>query len=143
MCGVAGIFNLNNRQVTNLEHSLSTLNRLQKHRGPDGEGVWLHENEHVGLAHVRLSIIDLETGQQPMLSNSKNAITYNGEIYNFEELKKEIGESNFSTNSHTEVILKAYERWGVDCISKFRGMFAFALWDESKSKLFVREIVLA
>jgi len=136
MCGVAGIFNLNNRQVTNLEHSLSTLNRLQKHRGPDGEGVWLHENEHVGLAHVRLSIIDLETGQQPMLSNSKNAITYNGEIYNFEELKKEIGESNFSTNSDTEVILKAYERWGVDCISKFRGMFAFALWDESKSKLF-------
>ena len=136
MCGVAGILNLNNRQVTNLEHSLSTLNRLQKHRGPDGEGVWLHENEHVGLAHVRLSIIDLETGQQPMLSNSKNAITYNGEIYNFEELKKEIGESNFSTNSDTEVILKAYERWGVDCISKFRGMFAFALWDESKSKLF-------
>ncbi len=136
MCGVAGILNLSNRQVTNLEHSLSTLNRLQKHRGPDGEGVWLHENEHVGLAHVRLSIIDLETGQQPMLSNSKNAITYNGEIYNFEELKKEIGESNFSTNSDTEVILKAYERWGVDCISKFRGMFAFALWDESKSKLF-------
>ena len=136
MCGVAGILNLNNRQVTNLEHSLSTLNRLQKHRGPDGEGVWLHENEHVGLAHVRLSIIDLETGQQPMLSNSKNAITYNGEIYNFEELKKEIGESNFSTNSDTEVILKAYERWGVDCISKFRGMFAFALWEESKSKLF-------
>ena len=69
MCGVAGILNLNNRQVTNLEHSLSTLNRLQKHRGPDGEGVWLHENEHVGLAHVRLSIIDLETGQQPMLPN--------------------------------------------------------------------------
>ena len=112
------------------------MNRLQKHRGPDGEGIWLPETEHVGLAHVRLSIIDLETGQQPMLSNSKNAITYNGEIYNFEELKKEIGESNFSTNSDTEVILKAYERWGVDCISKFRGMFAFALWDESKSKLF-------
>ncbi len=136
MCGIAGILNLNDRQVVNLEHSLATLNRLQKHRGPDGEGIWFPESEHVGLAHVRLSIIDLETGQQPMLSNSKNAITYNGEIYNFEELKKEIGESNFSTNSDTEVILKAYERWGVDCISKFRGMFAFALWDESKSKLF-------
>jgi len=136
MCGIAGILNLSDRQVVNLEHSLATLNRLQKHRGPDGEGIWFPESEHVGLAHVRLSIIDLETGQQPMLSNSKNAITYNGEIYNFEELKKEIGESNFSTNSDTEVILKAYERWGVDCISKFRGMFAFALWDESKSKLF-------
>ena len=136
MCGIAGILNLSDRQVVNLEHSLATLNRLQKHRGPDGEGIWFPESEHVGLAHVRLSIIDLETGQQPMLSNSKNAITYNGEIYNFEELKKEIGESDFSTNSDTEVILKAYERWGVDCISKFRGMFAFALWDESKSKLF-------
>jgi len=136
MCGIAGILNLSDRQVVNLEHSLATLNRLQKHRGPDGEGIWFPESEHVGLAHVRLSIIDLETGQQPMLSNSKNAITYNGEIYNFEELKKEIGESNFSTNSDTEVILKAYERWGGDCISKFRGMFAFALWDESKSKLF-------
>ena len=136
MCGIAGVLNLNDCQVVNLEDSLATLNRLQKHRGPDGEGIWFPESEHVGLAHVRLSIIDLETGQQPMLSNSKNAITYNGEIYNFEELKKEIGESNFSTNSDTEVILKAYERWGVDCISKFRGMFAFALWDESKSKLF-------
>lgn len=136
MCGVAGILNLNNRQVINLERSLSTLNRLQKHRGPDGEGTWLHENEHVGLAHVRLSIIDLESGQQPMLCSSQNAITYNGEIYNFEKLKKEIGESNFSTNSDTEVILKAYERWGVDCISKFRGMFAFALWDKRKSRLF-------
>ena len=136
MCGIAGILNLSNRLVFELESSLATLNRLQKHRGPDGEGLWAHENEHVGLAHVRLSIIDLETGQQPMHSSSKNAITYNGEIYNFEELKKEIGESCFSTNSDTEVILKAYERWGVDCISKFRGMFAFALWDESKSRLF-------
>ncbi|MDC3335243.1 asparagine synthase (glutamine-hydrolyzing) [Opitutales bacterium] len=136
MCGIGGIINLSDRQVVNLERSLATLNRLQKHRGPDGEGVWFSESEHVGLAHVRLSIIDLETGQQPMLSNSKNAITYNGEIYNFEELKKEIGESNFSTNSDTEVILKAYERWGVDCVSKFRGMFAFALWDKSKSRFF-------
>ena len=136
MCGIAGSFKINLSAISDLDHTLNIMNNLQKHRGPDGEGVWLHENEHVGLAHVRLSIIDLETGQQPMLSNSKNAITYNGEIYNFEELKKEIGESNFSTNSDTEVILKAYERWGVDCISKFRGMFAFALWDESKSKLF-------
>ena len=136
MCGITGILNLNNRKVVSLEQSLTAMNRLQKHRGPDGEGVWEHENEHVGLGHVRLSIIDLESGQQPMHSSSKNTITYNGEIYNFEELKKEIGESHFSTNSDTEVILKAYERWGVDCISKFRGMFAFALWDESKSRLF-------
>ena len=136
MCGIAGVLNLSNRQIVNLRHSLGILNRLQKHRGPDGEGVWLRESEHVGLGHVRLSIIDLEAGHQPMLSDSKNSITYNGEIYNFEELKKEIGESDFSTNSDTEVILKAYERWGVDCISKFRGMFAFALWDESKSRLF-------
>jgi asparagine synthase (glutamine-hydrolysing) len=136
MCGIAGILNLSNRSVVNLKHSLATLNCLQKHRGPDGEGIWIHDNEYVGLAHVRLSIIDLETGQQPMHSSSKNSITYNGEIYNFEELKNEIGESCFRTNSDTEVILKAYERWGIDCISKFRGMFAFALWDERKQRLF-------
>lgn len=78
MCGIAGILNLSNSPVVNLQHSLATLNRLQKHRGPDGEGLWGHEKEHVGLAHVRHSIIDLETGQQPMHSSSKNTITYNG-----------------------------------------------------------------
>ena len=85
---------------------------------------------------VRLSVIDLNLGQQPMISDNKNVISYNGEIYNFKELRKEIGESKFCTNSDAEVILKAYERWGEDCISKFRGMFAFALWDENKSSLF-------
>ena len=136
MCGISGLFKINLQGITNLDHRVNAMNNLQKHRAPDGEGAWLHETEHIGLGHVRLSVIDIEEGHQPMLSNSKNVITYNGEIYNFKELKKEIGESNFNTNSDTEVILKAYELWGLDCISKFRGMFAFALWDENKSRLF-------
>ena len=136
MCGIAGILNLNSSPIQNLDCSLRIMNKLQKHRGPDGEGSWTHREKYLGLSHVRLSVIDLNTGQQPMVSDNKNVISYNGEIYNFKELRKEIGESKFSTNSDTEVILKAYERWGEDCISKFRGMFAFALWDESKSSLF-------
>ena len=136
MCGIAGILNLNSSPIQNLDCSLRIMNKLQKHRGPDGEGSWTHREKFLGLSHVRLSVIDLNTGQQPMISDNKNVISYNGEIYNFKELRKEIGESQFSTNSDTEVILKAYERWGEDCISKFRGMFAFALWDENKSSLF-------
>ena len=136
MCGIAGILNLNNSPIQNLDCSLRIMNKLQKHRGPDGEGSWTHREKHLGLSHVRLSVIDLNTGQQPMISDNKNVISYNGEIYNFKELRKEIGESKFCTNSDTEVILKAYERWGEDCVSKFRGMFAFALWDENKSSLF-------
>ena len=136
MCGIAGILNLNSSPIQNLDCSLRIMNKLQKHRGPDGEGSWTHREKFLGLSHVRLSVIDLNTGQQPMISDNKNVISYNGEIYNFKELRKEIGESQFSTNSDTEVILKAYERWSEDCISKFRGMFAFALWDENKSSLF-------
>ena len=136
MCGIAGIFNLDDSTSSRFEERLSVMNQIQKHRGPDGEGIWTHRNKFVGLSHVRLSIIGLKSGHQPMLSESKNVVTFNGEIYNYKELRKEIGETNFKTNSDTEVILKAYERWGFDCISKFRGMFAFAVWDEKKKELF-------
>lgn len=136
MCGIAGILDTRGRHVKNAEHSLSVMNHLQKHRGPDGEGIWVHPKGFTGLSHVRLSIIDLDTGQQPMLGRNKNAVSYNGEIYNFIELRKELGESSFVTSSDTEVVLEAYERWGFDCVSKFRGMFSFALWDESKGRLF-------
>jgi asparagine synthase (glutamine-hydrolysing) len=136
MCGIAGILNIKGRRVKNFEHSLSVMNQLQKHRGPDGEGIWVHPKDFVGLSHVRLSIIDLNTGHQPMLGRNKNAVSYNGEIYNFIELRKELGESSFVTSSDTEVVLEAYERWGFDCVSKFRGMFSFALWDESRGRLF-------
>jgi asparagine synthase (glutamine-hydrolysing) len=136
MCGIAGILDLDLNKVDRLDNSLCVMNSLQKHRGPDGEGVWLNSNKSVGFGHVRLSIIDHETGQQPMTSDSGCTITYNGEIYNFKEIRNELATSNFKTKSDTEVILKSYERWGKDCVSKFRGMFAFAIWDERKKELF-------
>jgi asparagine synthetase B (glutamine-hydrolysing) len=83
-----------------------------KHRGPDGMGLWTSADGRVGMAHARLSIIDLATGDQPMLAPSGNAITYNGEIYNFIELREERGKDRFRTASDTEVILLAYEKWG-------------------------------
>jgi asparagine synthase (glutamine-hydrolysing) len=136
MCGISGIIDLKLSKLSRVEDSIRAMNKLQKHRGPDGEGAWVSSIESVGFGHVRLSIIGLKSGHQPMISESKNVVTFNGEIYNYKELRKEIGETNFKTNSDTEVILKAYERWGLDCISKFRGMFAFAVWDEKKQELF-------
>lgn len=137
MCGIAGIHSINRETVQNLERKLSVMGKLIKHRGPDGEGKWRHANEHVGFAHQRLSIIDLaETANQPMTDRNGNWVAYNGEIYNYIELRKELGEENFITNSDTEVILFAYRKWGQDCVKHFRGMFAFALWDESEQMLF-------
>lgn len=112
------------------------MNKLLAHRGPDGEGSWFHPTNFVGFGHRRLSIIDLNTGNQPMTDAAGNWITYNGEIYNYLELRRELGEDNFSTTSDTEVILYAYRKWGTDCVNHFRGMFAFALWDASNHELF-------
>ena len=112
------------------------MSELVRHRGPDGEGTWTHPHGHLGFAHRRLKIIDLATGQQPMTDGSGNWITYNGEIYNYLELRTELGEARFTTASDTEVILRAYQRWGVDCLDHLRGMFSFALWDEAGSTLF-------
>ncbi len=110
------------------------MNDLQAHRGPDGEGVWAGDRDHVGLAHRRLAIIDLATGAQPMTDESGAQLTFNGEIYNYLELRAELGGS-FATRSDTEVILKAYRQWGDDCLNRFRGMFAFALWDPQRERL--------
>lgn len=112
------------------------MNKIQTHRGPDGEGIWTHTAGHVGFAHRRLSIIDLSTGDQPMKDSGGNWVVFNGEIYNYLELRKEIGEDLFKTHSDTEVILYAYRKWCTDCVNHFRGMFSFGLWDESKQMLF-------
>jgi len=134
MCGIAGYTGpARSGAATFLQSSLGAL----KHRGPDGEGTWASRDGRVGLAHLRLSIIDLTTGAQPMASPSGNVITYNGEIYNFVELRKELGAGRFKTTSDTEVILAAYEKWGERCVENLRGMFAFALWDAAKGRLFV------
>lgn len=136
MCGIAGIITLNNRPYPNLELHLQVMNKIQAHRGPDGEGIWTGQKEDVGLAHRRLSIIDLATGDQPMSDESGNTIVFNGEIYNYVELREELRDYGFKTTSDTEVILAAYLRWGIDCLDHLRGMFAFAIWDESGHRLF-------
>lgn len=138
MCGIAGYISASARAATDSQHRLGLANSLQRHRGPDGEGTWTCANGRVGLAHVRLSVIDLsEAAAQPMTGENGNVITYNGEIYNYIELRRELGEERFRTNSDTEVILRAYERWGERCVERLRGMFAFALWDARKERLFL------
>jgi len=137
MCGIAGIVDTRLEYVPGLESRLRAMQDLLRHRGPDGAGVWTHPNEQIGFAHRRLSIIELSAaGAQPMTDGAANWITYNGEIYNYVELREELGEENFVGHSDTEVILRAWRRWGRDCVSHLRGMFAFALWDESAQTLF-------
>ena len=136
MCGIAGGYHLAGLPVDRLGRRLVVMNHLLRHRGPDGEGVWTHERAHAGFAHRRLSIIDLDHGDQPMADEGGNWITFNGEIYNYIELRRELGADRFRTSSDTEVILHAYRRWGRDCVDHLRGMFAFALWDEERGELF-------
>jgi asparagine synthase (glutamine-hydrolysing) len=137
VCGIGAIAGLSQQRVPHARRALQGMNDLLAHRGPDGEGLWVHEAGHVGFAHRRLSIIGLERGDQPMSDESGNWITFNGEIYNYIELRAELGASRFRTDSDTEVILRAYERWGEDCVSHLRGMFAFVLWDERRRSVFV------
>jgi asparagine synthase (glutamine-hydrolysing) len=131
MCGIAGIFNTHLAPVENLKKMLTVMNDLIAHRGPDDEGIWLNQSQTLGLAHRRLSIIDLSHhAHQPMISESGEVIVYNGELYNYLELRQVLSRHwNFRTESDTEVILAAYKVYGVDCVSHFKGMFAFALWD--------------
>lgn len=136
MCGIAGAIDLKGERIPALAGRLGVMRDLIRHRGPDGEMDWLHESEHVGFAHTRLAIIDLCTGDQPMTDGRGNWVVYNGEIYNYRELRVELGVDRFKTTSDTEVILEAYRAWGADCVNHFRGMFAFALWDEARATLF-------
>lgn len=136
MCGIAGIARLNNDGYPDLEHHLRVMNRIQAHRGPDGEGVWVERGRRLGFAHRRLKVIDLVTGDQPMTDAAGNTICYNGEIYNYIELRDELRDYEFRTTSDTEVILAAYGKWGTACVDHLRGMFAFAIWDERSHQLF-------
>lgn len=136
MCGIAGIFQLNKQLYSDLQQHLNVMHRLQAHRGPDGKGSWLHPKKFIGFAHQRLRIIDLETGAQPMTDVFGNTICYNGEVYNYVELRKELHDYPFKTQSDTEVILAAYHKWGKECPNHLRGMFAFAIWDEKNQRLF-------
>lgn len=136
MCGISGILNLDASQYPNLERHLSVMNKIQEHRGPDDSGVWVNRHSSLGFGHRRLTIIDLNHGSQPMTDAFGCTITYNGEIYNYKELKEQLSDYPFKTNSDTEVILAAYQKWGEECVQHFRGMFAFAVWDEKRQALF-------
>jgi asparagine synthase (glutamine-hydrolysing) len=137
MCGIAGYLSLSPGAVAAVK-ALQVMGNLIQHRGPDGKGTWIHDNSKVGFTHRRLSIIDLSpAAAQPMLSPGGNALTYNGEIYNFEELRSTLQNDGlaFSSHSDTETILGLYQKMGVEAIAQLRGMFAFALWDERKARL--------
>src|SRR6266496_1925631 len=132
MCGIAGYYNL----ADGNEKLLRTMNAAQAHRGPDGDGYYL--DGPVGLAHLRLGIIDREHGVQPMFSPDKSlVISYNGEIYNYLELRQQLESEGyeFATTSDTEVIIQAYAAWGKAAFDTFNGMFAFALYDTKADKL--------
>ncbi|HPF59439.1 MAG TPA: amidotransferase 1, exosortase A system-associated [Candidatus Competibacteraceae bacterium] len=137
MCGITGIFDTRHRQEINRD-LLHRMNESQHHRGPDEGG--LHIEPGVGLGHRRLSIIDLSTGQQPLFNEDGSVVVvFNGEIYNFQELVPELEALGhvFHTRSDTEVIVHAWEAWGEACVERFRGMFAFALWDRNQETLFL------
>jgi len=137
MCGIAGLFHADVPKPVDPAR-IKAMADVLAHRGPDGSGVWTAPG--VGLGHRRLSIIDLEGGAQPMLTpDGRVAITYNGEIYNFREVRAELEASGhaFATGSDTEVILAAWRQWGPDCLSRFNGMFAFALYDADRDSLFL------
>jgi asparagine synthase (glutamine-hydrolysing) len=138
MCGIAGFLSLTAAPYPQAAAALGAMSSLIAHRGPDGDGEWLSADGRIGLVHRRLAIIDLSLGgAQPMRGQNGTVITYNGEIYNYVELREELSAHwTFRSTSDTEVILAAYDRWGDDCVSRLRGMFAFAIWDETSQKLF-------
>jgi asparagine synthase (glutamine-hydrolysing) len=138
MCGIGGRTSLSYEPVPALSASLDVMSRLLAHRGPDGRGKWCSEDERVGLVHRRLAIIDLsESAAQPMIAPGGRVIVYNGEIYNHPELRRALAQGwEFRSSSDTECILAAYDRFGDACVDHLRGMFAFALWDEPRGRLF-------
>ena len=138
MCGIVGAIG---SEPAGDRHLLTVMRDTMPHRGPDDAGTWWGEDGRVGLAHRRLSIIDLSPGgHQPMLDPSGQlALVYNGEIYNYRHLRDELAAdgATFRTSSDTEVLMEAYRRWGTDCLSRLNGMFAFAVYDATARRVFI------
>lgn len=137
MCGIAGKISLSSKDISIQE--IETMNDAIKHRGPDDGGVYISPDCKVGLGHRRLSIIDLSPlGHQPMRSLDRYEIVFNGEIYNFQEKRRELEKDGYTFTSHsdTEVILALYDKYGKECLEHLRGMFAFAIYDEQEKTLF-------
>ncbi|MCY7291270.1 MAG: asparagine synthase (glutamine-hydrolyzing) [Ferruginibacter sp.] len=137
MCGIAGIISLNKSLIN--KRSLKTMSDALAHRGPDGEGLWINENDTAGFSHRRLAIIDLtDAAAQPMHYLKRYSIVYNGEIYNYKEIRSDLQKTgyHFTTESDTEVILAAFDFYKNDCVKYFDGMFSFAIWDDVTQTLF-------
>ena len=134
MCGIFGFFSFQNEDATCFPHRMQTMLHALKHRGPDDDGYFI--NDHVGLGNTRLAILGIENGHQPMYSEDNSVVVVqNGEIYNYVELQQEVGKCK--TNCDTEIILKLYEKYGPNFVSKLNGMFAIALYDKKIDTLFL------
>ena len=141
MCGITGFISTNNLTQHEAKTVINNMASTLSHRGPDDTGYWSNESDQVALGHKRLAIIDLTTsGHQPMISSSNRfVIVFNGEIYNFNEIRTFLKTRGYAfiTNSDTEVLLYAYEYWGEECNKSIRGMFAYAIYDVNKNKIFL------
>ena len=137
MCGICGIFNLDGEPIPH--RYIKSMTDAMAHRGPDDEGHYIDGD--MALGHRRLAILDLTSeGHQPMLTQDRQyVLSYNGEVYNFKELRAELESlgHQFRSRSDSEVVLHAYAQWGSDCVERFNGMFAFAIWDRNKQELFL------
>src|SRR3989441_837931 len=136
MCGISGIYRFDGGPID--RELLGRMTSVIQHRGPDGAGSYVADG--IGLGHRRLSIIDIAGGSQPITNEDQSLhLIFNGEIYNFVELREELAQKGhvFKTRSDTEVIIHGYEEWGLECVNRFNGMFAFALWDSKRERLFL------
>lgn len=135
MCGIAGILSFSPEGVDG--SAIKKMTNAMVHRGPDADGFYV--DDRVALGHRRLSIIDLSTAANQPFHDSSNryVIVFNGEIYNYAEIKSQLPDYHFSTTSDTEVLLAAYIKWGAACLDKLKGMFAFAIWDKAEQVLFL------
>ena len=138
MCGITGVFEWGRGRGTVSEDLVVRMRETMRHRGPDGEGVFVSSDRKVGFGHRRLAIVDIAGGAQPMFSARGLCLVFNGEIYNYPALRRSLSEAGatFTTNSDTEVILHLYERYGDGCVEHLTGMFAFAIWDPRTERLF-------
>ena len=136
MCGIAGI--ITQKKEANIKKSIDLMLNLLKHRGPDGHGSWINKQQNIAIGNTRLAIQDpTKRGNQPMSSrDGRYVIVFNGEIYNFRNIKKSLSNFNFKTNTDTEVLLYAYIKFGTRCLNKLEGFFSFVIWDNLKDELF-------
>lgn len=138
MCGIAGIYRYSSGNGLSIEHDVKKMLSLIRHRGPDESGMYLGDN--IAIGNVRLSIIDLESGQQPISDESGNYwIVYNGEVFNYTELREHILKKGFKLKTHcdTEVVVQMYAMYGVECLQYFNGQFSFCIWDKKKNECFL------